>query len=192
MTKTFVSALVLFAALGVTVAADARVRNVTDPQAPRALANNADSTVKVSWSDPAQFSDIRYSGNRWEAARGDWVEDLAGYFQKIASKRLPEGQRMQVTITDIKRAGNYEPWHGPRMDDVRIVKDIYPPRMSFTWVRTDAQGEVIGQGEEKLMDTAFLMNNAAFNDNDPLRYEKRMIDDWLRRELRQDRITAER
>ncbi|MFT4247388.1 MAG: DUF3016 domain-containing protein [Pseudomonas sp.] len=192
MNKPLIHTAVLLAALAAATAADARVRTVTDPQAPRALASNADSPVQVSWTDPAQFTDIRYSRNRWEAERGDWVSDLAGYFQKTAAKRLPEGQRMQITITDIKRAGDYEPWHGPRMDDVRIVKDIYPPRLSFSWVRTDAAGQVIDQGEKKLVDTAFLMSSTTFNDSDPLRYEKRMIDDWLRRELREDRITAER
>lgn len=192
MNKTFVSAAVLIAALAAATAADARVRTVTDPQAPRALASNADSPVKVDWTDPAQFTDIRYSRNRWEAERGNWVNDLASYFQKTAAKHLPEGQQLQVTITDIKRAGDYEPWHGPRMDDVRIVKDIYPPRLSFTWVRTDASGQVIDQGEKKLVDTAFLMSSVSFNGSDPLRYEKRMIDDWLRRELREDRYTAER
>lgn len=191
MHKTLVPAALLLAALATSGAADARVRTVTDPQAPRALASNADSPVQVSWGDPAQFSDIRYSRNRWEAERGNWVSDLAGHFQKAAARRLPPGQRMQVTITDIKRAGDYEPWHGPRLDDVRIVKDIYPPRLSFTWIRTDASGQVIDQGEKKLVDTAFLMNSTSFNDSDPLRYEKRMIDDWLRREL-PGRLTAER
>jgi hypothetical protein len=192
MNKTFASAAVLLVALAAATAADARVRTVTDPQAPRALASNVDSPVKVSWTDPAQFTDIRYSRNRWEAERGNWVGDLAGYFQKALSKRLPPGQQMQITITDIKRAGDYEPWHGPRFDDVRIVKDIYPPRMSFNWVRTDASGQVIDQGEKKLVDTAFLMGNVSINDSDPLRYEKRMIDDWVRRELRDDRFTADR
>lgn len=185
-------ALALAAGLAIAGGADARVRSVTDPQAPRALADNADSAVKVSWTDPAQFSEIRYSRNRWEAQRGDWVTQLAAYFQKSATRQLPAGERMDITITDIKRAGDYEPWHGPRMDDVRIVKDIYPPRLSFRWTRTDASGQVLGQGEEKLADTAFLMNSARLNDSDPLRYEKRMIDDWLRRSLREDRVTAGR
>lgn len=192
MNRTLVAAAVLIAALAAATAADARVRTVTDPQAPRALASNADSPVKVSWTDPAQFTDIRYSRNRWEAERGNWVSDLAGHFQKTAAKRLPEGQRLQVTITDIKRAGDYEPWHGPRMDDVRIVKDIYPPRLSFSWIRTDASGRVLDQGEKKLVDTAFLMSGTMLGDSDPLRYEKRMIDDWVRRELPKDRLTAER
>ena len=192
MNKSYTCAAVLLVALTSATVADARLRTVVDPQAPRTLASNVDNPVKVSWTDPAQFSDIRYSRNRSEAERGTWVSDLARYFQKSAAHRLPAGQQMQITITDIKRAGDYEPWHGPQMEDVRIVKDIYPPQLSFSWVRTDTDGRVIDQGQKKLVDTAFLMNSTTFNDSDPLRYEKRMIDDWVRSELPKNRLTAQR
>ncbi|MFN4162806.1 MAG: DUF3016 domain-containing protein, partial [Stenotrophomonas sp.] len=98
--------------------ATAAPRSVTDPQAPRAL--SGDGPVKVSWTDPAQFTEIRQSSNRFEAERGDWVQQLAHYAQKTASKQLQPGQTLEVTITDIKRAGDYEPWHGPRGTDIRI------------------------------------------------------------------------
>jgi hypothetical protein len=192
MKRFLAPAALLLAGLALSAAAEARVRNVTDPQAPRALASNADSPVSVQWTDPAQFTEVRYSRNRWESERGNWVADLAGYIQKSASKRLPPGQRLAITITDIKRAGEYEPWHGPRGDDIRIIKDIYPPRISFNYVRTGADGQVIDQGEQKLVDSAFLMNSSTINDSDPLRYEKRLVDDWLRRSLRDERVAAGR
>src|SRR3546814_8485015 len=49
--------------------------DVTDPEAPRSLP--ADGPVDVRWTDPAQFTEIRRSGNRREARRGDWVHELA-------------------------------------------------------------------------------------------------------------------
>ncbi|WP_115554662.1 DUF3016 domain-containing protein [Xanthomonas arboricola] len=174
----------LLAATGV----QARVRNVTDPQAPRAL--SSDGKVDVRWTDPADFSEVRFSGNRWEAQRGDWVTQLATHFQQSAARKLPDGQHLSVTITDIRRAGQYEPWHGPRMQDVRVVKDIYPPRLSFTYTLTGADGQVIDQGERKLVDSAFLMSGPRLTDSDPLRFEKAMIDDWVRKQFRGDRSTA--
>ena len=170
--------LALFIAGPVT----AKSRNVTDPDAPRSLP--AEGPVSVDWTDPAQFSDIRYSGNRWEAKRGNWVEQLAQYLQKSAVKKLPPGEQLQVTITDIKRAGQYEPWHGPNLQDTRFVRDIYPPRISLTFKRTDAQGNVIDQGERKLVDSAFLMGNSMLGDRDPVRYEKGLLDYGLRREFK--------
>lgn len=168
--------------------ADAKSRTVADPEAPRAL--NVEGPVQVQWTDPAQFTELRYSRNRWDAQRGDWVETLAEYLRKQASKMLPEGQKLDVTITDIKRAGDYEPWHGPRLDDVRIMRDIYPPRISLQFTLTDASGQIISQGERKLSDTGYLLNSSLPSNTDPLRYEKRMLDDWLRRELRNDGTTA--
>lgn len=167
--------------LALAVALPATARTVTDPDLPRSI--QTDGPVAVSWTDPAGFSDLRFSGNRWEAARGDWVNQLASHLQKSAGKRLPAGQTMEVTITDIQRAGRYEPWHGMRYDNVRFLRDQYPPRMTLNMRIVDASGQVVAEGERKLSDTAFMMNSSIRADSDPLRYEKRMIDAWLRREL---------
>ncbi len=159
---------------------------VTDPKQPRSLPE--EGPVSVSWTDPAQFSEIRNSGNRWEAERGDWVRQLAQYARTSAAKQLAPGEKLEITITDIQRAGRYEPWRGPNMQHVRMVRDIYPPRLSLNYTLYDANGQVIAQNERKLSDTAFLMGGAPLNDSDSLRYEKRMIDDWTRRDLRAQRV----
>jgi Protein of unknown function (DUF3016) len=161
--------------------ADARTRNVTDADAPRSLPANG--PVSVDWTDPNEFSDIRHSGNRWAAQRGNWVEQLARHLQARAATRLPQGERLEVTITDIMRAGQYEPWRGPNLQDARIVREIYPPRMSLTFKRLDANGAVIDEGARALRDFGFMMSASA-GSSDPLRHEKRMIDDWIRREFR--------
>jgi len=161
--------------------ASAAPRTVTAPDAPRAL--TGDSPVQVTWTDPAQFTEIRNSSNRFEAQSGNWVYDLASYLRSSASKRLAAGQTLEVQITDIKRAGDFEPQHGPRTNDIRIMRDIYPPRITLTFVLRDASGGVIDQGEQKLIDMSYLSNTGLLSNNDPLRYEKRMLDDWLRRLL---------
>lgn len=170
--------------------ASARIRNVTDPDAPRSLP--ADGRVDVRWTDPARFADILYSGNRTQAQRGDWVAQLAQHLRKRALKRLPPGERLDVEITDIRRAGLYEPWRGVGLHDVRVVRDLYPPRMELRFQRTGADGRTIETGERKLVDGGFLMRSSAFGDSDPLRYEKTLIDRWLRDELADDGRLAAR
>lgn len=156
-------------------------RTVTDPQAPRAL--EVEGPVQVQWTDPAQFTEIRQSTNRFEAERGNWVEQLAAYLRTAATKRLAPGQRLEVTITDIKRAGDYEAWHGPRGSDLRIMRDVYPPRIALSYRLTDAQGQVLNEGDAKLVDTGYLHSIGLQRDSDPLRYEKKLLDDWLQRQL---------
>ncbi len=184
MTRILFSCLLALA----VVAPAGAIQKVTDPDAPRSLP--VDGAVDVRWTDPAQFTDIRYSGNRWEAERGDWVVRLAEHLRERALKKLPPGQRLEVEITDIRRAGRYEPWHGIALQDVRILRDHYPPRMELNFELTDADGNVIEQGERVLTDTAYLMGaSMVANSSDPLRFEKAMIDRWLSRELAQP-VTA--
>jgi len=173
---------IAFLAIATTIGtASARIRNVTDPEAPRSLPEQG--AVSVRWENPAQFSEIRYSRNQAEARRGDWVEQLAIHLRDRARKRLPAGQRLEVNITDIQRAGNYEPWRGVAFNDTRFIREIYPPRITLTFKHTGADGQVIAEGERKLSDMGFMMGSNAGGSRDPLRYEKDMIDRWLAREL---------
>ena len=161
--------------------AGARSTSVTDADYPRSL--EGEGPVAVSWGDPAQFSEIRNSRNRWEARRGDWVRQLAEYLQEEAAEQLAPGERLEVVITDIERAGDYEPAAG-RGQDIRIIREIYPPRLTLRYRRVDANGAVVDEGERKLTDVGFMTSGTGTLDNDPLRYEKRLIDDWIRRDLR--------
>src|SRR5690606_34659547 len=113
-------------------------------------------------------------------------QDLAQYMRRQAGKQLPDGDSLELTIVDIQRAGRYEPWRGPSMQDARIVRDIYPPRMTVHFRQLDANGAVVDEGERKITDMAFMTHSSPINQTDALRYEKRMIDSWLRREFRDD------
>jgi hypothetical protein len=172
-----ISALLLGCALALPVAAAA---NVTDPDLSRSLP--AQGPVSVSWTDPAQFTELRSSGNRWEAQRGDWVRQLAEYLRQRAERRLAPGEQLQVTFTDIRRAGDFEPWRGPRMDDVRIMRDIYPPRINLSFSYQMADGST-RQGERQLTDLGYLSRTGRLSDTDALRYEKRLIDDWIAQDI---------
>lgn len=156
-------------------------RDVTDPALPRSLPG--DGAVSVRWTDPAQFSEIRHSGNRPAARRGDWVRRLAEHVQRRAASRLPAGERLEVVITDVRRAGDYEPWLGPSAHDIRVLREIYPPRITLDFTRYAADGSIIASGERRLLDPMYLSGVGGSSRSDPLRYEKQLIDRWIRRDL---------
>jgi hypothetical protein len=108
------------------------------------------------------------------------VNALGQYLAEQAAPRLPAGQRLEVRITDVQRAGGFEPWR--TRTDVRIVRDIYPPRIDLEFKRLAADGSTLQSGTRKLRDNTFLMR-PDMHPNDPLRFEKALIDDWLRKEL---------
>ena len=170
--------LLLATVLALGACASTGNSNMLAADAPRALP--AAGPVSVSWEDPAQFSEVRHSGNRHAASQGNWLNNLATYMRKEAEETLPAGHRLELTIVDIQRAGRYAPWLAPNLQDARIIRDMYPPRMTLRFRELDAAGTVLAEGERKLSDTAFLMNSTRMSDTDPLRYEKRMVNDWLR------------
>ncbi|MBJ6982210.1 DUF3016 domain-containing protein [Luteimonas sp. MC1572] len=165
--------------------AEARSTNVTDADYPRAL--EAEGPVAVAWTNPEQFTEVRYSRNRFEAVRGDWVRDLAGYLRTTSAAALADGERLDVVITDIDRAGDYEPaMH--RLADVRVVRDLYPPSIALRFTLHDAGGQVLAEGERRLTDLGFLSSSVGIPlYTDALRHEKRLLERWVRNELRAPR-----
>jgi len=97
---------------------------------------------------------------------------------------------MEIEITDIDRAGRYEPGLGSRMDSIRIMRNIDSPSMRLSLRRYDASGQLVDEGERKLRDMMYLNNVNVLSNTDPLRYEKRMIDDWARREFRVAQVAS--
>lgn len=143
----------------------------------------ADSRVQVTFSNPDKFTDVRDASMPTKKGEAATLDMIRQYVEQKAVRYLPEGQKLNVTFTNIDLAGEFEPWRGPNMDDVRIVKDIYPPRIDLNYQITDASGKVLKEGKRELRDLSFMMKISIRRD-DPLRYEKDMLDDWMREDIR--------
>ncbi len=136
--------------------------------------------VNVHYKDPQHFTEAKRSSGVHLIKADEYLEPLKAYIVQRASRMLAPGQRLDIEVTDVDRAGEYEPWRGPRFDDVRIIKDLYPPRIDVNFTLYGADGKVLREGRRKLRDPAFLSHSIG-SDQDPLRYEKSLIDSWLRK-----------
>jgi hypothetical protein len=143
----------------------------------------ANARVEVVFFEPEKYTDVRDSFNSDDPTRTGYLDQLRDYIVQQARYYVPEGQKLYVTFTDIDMAGDFEPWRGPRFDDVRIIKDIYPPRINLSFRLVDAEGNIIKQGQRELKDLAFQMRITSAFQDDPLRYEKSLLDDWMREDL---------
>lgn len=156
-----------------------------DAPAPRAAAPRGGvpaGIVSVTSTDPAQFSDARSGARDTDRVRQAWVDALSLHLADQAAPLLPEGQRLEVRITDVQRAGNFEPWRGPQAADLRVVRDVYPPRIDLDFKLLRADGSVLREGRRQLRDATFLMRPDRYP-SDPLRHEKTLVDDWVRKEF---------
>ena len=164
--------MVLFALAGLASAAALSAASI----------NGANAVAEVNFLEPKKFTDVRDS-DMGDYERTTYLDSLRDHVLEQAKLFVPAGHRLSVTFTDVDMAGDFEPWRGPRFSDVRIVKDIYPPRIELSFQLKDAEGNVVKQGKRELRDLAFLMKiTMAFRD-DPVRHEKALIDDWLRSEF---------
>jgi len=143
------------------------------------------SPVTVIFEHPEKFADLKDGMTDFENERGRerFLPFIREYLEQRAGKILPAGQKLTVTFTDIDLAGDFEPWHGAAFHDIRIVKHMYVPRMTFSYTLTDAAGQVLKQGERRLIDGGFQLRITSGADFDSLRYEKAMLYDWLRKDI---------
>lgn len=140
--------------------------------------------AEVVFVAPEKFTDVRDSYTTTDSGRDAILDQIRSYMLEEARRFIPEGDHLYISVTDVDLAGDFEPWRGPRWDDVRIVKDIYPPRMTLSFRVTDANGQVIKEGARHLQDLAFMMKITPGFQDDPLRHDKAMIDDWFHDEFR--------
>jgi hypothetical protein len=145
----------------------------------------ASAPVTVVFDHPEKFTDIKdsWSDSENERGRDYYLPLIREYLEKTAAQRLPAGQQLTVTFSDIDLAGDFEPWHGLQYDDIRVVKDLYVPRMTFAFKVTDASGNVVKSGDRRLVELGFQFGITPGFRDDPLRYEKAMLDNWLGREF---------
>jgi hypothetical protein len=137
--------------------------------------------VTVKFHEADNFTDVResFGGN----ASQQYLDILSQHLQRKASALLPPGQKLTVTFTDIDLAGDFLPMKSS-MQDIRVIKDIYMPRMSLSFQITDADGNVIKEGARRLTDLNFMNNLGLIGRNQPLYYDKALLDDWVQKELK--------
>ncbi len=142
----------------------------------------AATRAEVHFFEPEKFTDVRdsYMG---DATRTTYLDQIRDHILDKAKHYIPEGQKLAVTFNDIDMAGDFEPGRGPRWDDVRIVKDIYPPTIKLVFRVTDAEGNVLKEGKRELRYLAFMMKISMTFRDDSVRHEKALLDDWLRSEF---------
>jgi len=141
------------------------------------------SKVQVEFVNPEKFTDVRdgfVSSDKGRAANADAIRQ---YIEQRAGQYVPDGYALAVKVTNIDLAGDFEPWGQPGAEDVRIVKDIYPPRIDLSYTLTDSAGKVVKEGTRELRDLNFLMK-IDIRRTDPFRHEKSLIDDWVKKDLK--------
>lgn len=149
--------------------------------ADRVSAQAPPPVVTVVFVHPERFTDVGDREVTSPNVRAAFLRALERHVLRSATARLAPGERLTVTITDIDMAGAFEPWRRTGTG-VRIVRDVYPPRIDLAFALTDASGAPIREGRRQLVGMDFLAR-PTLPSTDPLVYEKALLDDWIGVEL---------
>lgn len=144
-----------------------------------AQAGPATEQVRVHYLNPGKFTEATRSSGMNPRDVNAYLAPLKAHVEQRAERILAPGQRLDINIVDVDRAGEFERWRRPQFNRVRIIKDIYPPRIDLDFTLYGANGKVLRKGFRSLRDP-FFRSRASIRSQDPLRYEKSLIDRWLR------------
>lgn len=147
---------------------------------PLAAADPA-ARVEVVYVDPQKFTDVRNGYTQTDSARDFYLAEIRRYIEQRAGRRLADGDTLRVTITDVELAGDYEA-RRPSVTNVRIIREVNPARIDLSFRLARADGTVLAEGERRLRSTGYPVG-VGIDPADPLRYEKALLDDWLRQDL---------
>jgi hypothetical protein len=139
--------------------------------------------AKMSLQDPDKFTDIDPGNGTDKSFRKGLVRAFTEELSKSA-KALPAGQTLEVTFTDIDLAGEVDPVEVQGGYRLRLLKDVYFPRLEFDYRVLDASGAVVSEQKGvELKDMGYLSGPRGSGTSASFFYETRMLRDWFKKTL---------
>jgi len=136
----------------------------------------AAGTVDVTFTAPERYTDVAQT--RSDSKEGAAVLGrLRDHLVRIAERRLAPDQALTVEVLDVDLAGHYEDHASPY--SIRVMRAHTPPRIKVRYSLSE-NGAVVANGEQTLSDLDYLDHTLTASRDDPLRYERQMLDDWIR------------
>lgn len=135
----------------------------------------AHAAVTVTYGDADRFTD---AGDRNSDPR-KVMQDLAGFITKLGEKYLAAGTEVKIEVLDLDRAGR------PRMNlptEVRVMTGKADGPCVDLRYTIESGGGAPRSTRERVCDPDYLFSPPrGAEQNDPLVYEKRMLESWFRR-----------
>ena len=136
--------------------------------------------IHVVFVEPEKFTDARRA--EFKPNSEAILDATAKFMQEMGEETIPRDMNLDIRVTDVDLAGNFEPWRGRQSEQVRITNQLYPPRVSLEYGVIDAWGQVIQSGKRDLTDLNYQLR-IFYPMDDYLRYEKDLLRHWFRTEF---------
>ena len=132
-------------------------------------------SARVTFVSPERFADIGPFINGPEAAAN--MAQIAQHIEQLAARRLPADQVLEVDVLDVRLAGYLDPIRYQNTPYRLMREDSWPSmRLRYRLMRSSS---VLASGEETISDGAYLHFINRYSEGEPLRFEKRLLDNWF-------------
>jgi hypothetical protein len=134
------------------------------------------AAVDVTFVNPQGFTDI--ANQRWETDAN--LKTLADHMKKSGERYLAPNETLHIEVLDVDLAG-WSRWGGRSPQEVRVVRGKADfPQMKLRYNLESPTRAA--KGEANLADLNYQQRGQlqARASSEPMYYEKRMIDDWLK------------
>ena len=144
-------------------------------------------TVSVTTANPSTFTPAPGEVAESKAARAAWVEALCEHIADKIAASLPDGERVEVRISDIRRVAAM-PGAGRTSSSSSSSssepggQDGVPPRIVLSFKRLSPKGKVLQTASRTLQDSSLQLKGRRYT-GDKLRYEKALVDDWVSKDF---------
>ena len=140
---------------------------------------SAQATVRVAFTNPAGYRDIDRAGG---VQRPDaTLAQIAAYLRRVG-RTLPPGQDLDIQILDVNLAGVSNQDLGG-LQTTRVLNGTTWPSIRLRYTLRQ-NGRVVQAAEELVADREYLSRPNLQFAEDPLRFEKNMLQDWFNARFR--------
>lgn len=140
--------------------------------------------VKVEYKDYKKFIDMKPANE----PRGAFEKRTMASFDQIfadLAKNLPEGYSWTVVVTDIDLAGDVNHMMTQTGQQIRVIKDIFIPRINFSHTLLDQNKVVVLEEKDlKLKEMGFMNRSNVGRAGEPLEHERGMLERWFKDKIK--------
>ncbi|MGJ8678842.1 DUF3016 domain-containing protein [Paraglaciecola sp.] len=132
--------------------------------------------VEVVWTNPDKYVDVKDSFSGMRNTKEDAFYNIEKVLKRLA-KKLPDGYLLKLDVTDLDLAGE------TFSRNYRVVKQMHPPRMEFSYQLLDGGDNVLLENKENIRDTSFMNKVSLRYKNEAYGFEKQLVENWFKDNL---------
>lgn len=141
--------------------------------------------LTIEFVDSENYTDTQTGFGSLERSSAAINEAISASFQEVAKKYLPNGYILSVKVEDIDLAGDRSHMTST-YGDIRVYRDIYPPRIVFTYQLHAPDKQLVARGKTTKSDLAYLRQNTGLRlaPEEEAPFVTELVRGWASKELR--------